>query len=69
MGKCALLEKARKSIEKTVSWFLWNCRKTIAHDTIQCLKNVVHYLNMKTPDILVGIIDLLICSSLKWDDV
>ena len=40
-------------------------RKNIAHETIQCLKNVVHYLNMKMPDILVEIIDLKLCSSLK----
>ena len=33
------------------------------------MKNVVHYLNMKMPDILVEIIDLQLCSSLKWDGV
>ena len=41
----------------------------ISHDKIQRLKNVVHYLNMKIPDILVEIIDLRFCSSLKWDGV
>ena len=40
-----------------------------AHDTIQCLENVLHYLNMKMPGILVEIIDLQICSSLKWDSL
>ena len=43
--------------------------KIIAHDTTQCLKNVVHYLNMKMPDILVGIIDFNLCSSIKLDGV
>ena len=38
-----------------------------AHDTIQWLKNVVHYLNMKMKDIFVEIIDLQLFSSLKWD--
>ena len=37
----------------------------IAHDTIQCLKNVVHYLDTKMIDILVEIIDLELISSLK----
>ena len=41
----------------------------MAPDKIQCLKNVVHNLNMKMPDILVEIIDLQLCSSLKWDGV
>ena len=57
MWKCALLKKARKSMVKTVSLFLWNRIKK-SHDTIQCLKNAVHYLNIKIPDVLVKIIDL-----------
>ena len=32
-------------------------------------ENVVHYLSMKIPDILVEIIEFQICSSLKWDGV
>ena len=43
--------------EKTSSWFSLEPFKN-AHDTIQCLKNVVHYLNMKIPDIFVEIIEL-----------
>ena len=38
-------------------------------DTLQCLKNVVHYLNIKIPDILVEIIDFKCSSSIKLDDV
>ena len=63
--------KKQKSISKNFKLIF---SKTVdlllfAHDTIQCLKNVVYYLNMKIPDILVGIIDLKLCSSLKWDGV
>ena len=32
-------------------------------------ENIVHYLNMKIPDIFFEIIDLKLCSSLKWDGV
>ena len=56
--------------EKTLSWFSLELLKTIiAHDTIQCLKNIVHYLSMKMPDILVEMIYLKPFSSLKWDGV
>ena len=51
--------------------FLWNSRKNkkikFAHGKIQCLKNVVHNLNMKNPDKLFEIIDLQLCCALKWD--
>ena len=59
--KICIIEKSKKiHSEKncklifsgTVEKFL-----KIAHDTIQCLKNAVHYLNMIMPDILVEIID------------
>ena len=66
MWKCALLKKARKSIAKNCKLiFSGAVDFCFAHDTIQCLKNVVHYLNMKMTDILVGIIDLQLCCSLK----
>ena len=39
------------------------------HDTIQWLKNVVHYLNIKMKGKSVEIIGLQLCSSLKWDGV
>ena len=62
MWKCALLEKARKSIAKKLEvdfcGTVENIYLKIAHDTIQCLKNVVDYLNMKMPDILVEMIYL-----------
>ena len=61
-----IIEKSRKSIAKKLEVnFIWNLGKRFSHNTIQCLKNVVHYLNMKIPDILVEIIDLQLCSSLK----
>ena len=59
MWKFALLEKAKKSIAKNCKLiFSGTVENKIAHDTIQCLKNVVHYLNMNIPYILVEIIDL-----------
>ena len=72
MWKCALLKNQENPKQKTVSWFFWNRFKEefiFAHGKIQCLKNVLHYLNMKIPDILVEIIDLQLWSSLKWDGV
>ena len=66
MWKCALLKKARKSIAKNCKLiFSGAVDFCFAHDTIQCLKNVVHYLNMKMLDILVEILDLKLFSSLK----
>ena len=66
---CIIEKKARKSIAKRLKVdFLWNRGKEkekLAHDTMQFLKNVVHYLNMKMPDILVEIIDLQPFSSIK----
>ena len=53
--KMRMIEKSKKILCVD---FLWNREKQIAHDTIQCLKNVVHYFNMKIPDILVVIIYL-----------
>ena len=59
MWKCALLKKARKSIAKNCKLiFSGTVEGKIAHNTIQCLKNVVYYLNMKMPDMSVEIIDL-----------
>ena len=55
--------------EITVSWFSLKPFKKIAHDTIQWMKIIVHYLNMKVRYILVEIIDLQLFSSLKWDGV
>ena len=70
MLKCALLKKSKKTLSKKncKSIFSKTVRK-MAHDTIQWLKNVVHYLNMKTKGKPVDIIDLQILSSLKWDGV
>ena len=60
-----IIEKSKKiHSEKNVSWFSMEPLKNV-HDTIQCLKNIVHYLNMKMPDLLVEIIDLQIFTSLK----
>ena len=69
MWKCALLKKERKSKAKKLSVdFLWNCRKVrikfcLRHNSMT--GNVIHYLNIKILDILVEIIDLQLCSSLK----
>ena len=41
----------------------------MAHDTIQWLKCVVHYLNMKMKVKSAEIINLQLCSSLKWEHV
>ena len=60
MLKYALLKKQEIQRVKTISWILSGTVKIkikIAHDTIQCLRKVVHYLNMKMPYILVEIID------------
>ena len=67
MRKCVLLKKARKSIAKNCKLVLPGTVKKYALDKIQCLENVAHYLNTKIPDILVEIIDLQLCSSLKCD--
>ena len=69
MWKCALLKKARKSIAK-------NCKLVFSGTVEKKLfwswhnsmpENVVHYLNMKMSDILVEIIYLKLCSSIKFD--
>ena len=73
MWKYVLLKKARKYIAKKNLNFIFSGtvekKDKYAHDSIQCLKNVVHYLNMKMQDILVEIIYLKLCSSLNWDGV
>ena len=58
-----MIEKSRKiNSKKTLSRFsLKLLKKGNAHDTIQRLKYVVHYLNMKMKEKLVDIIDLKIC--------
>ena len=73
INKCemCIIEKSKEiQSEKTLTWFLYNhyiiC---FAQYTVQCLKNVVQYLNMKMTDILVEIIESKFCSSLKWDGV
>ena len=58
MRKCALPKKARKSIAKNCKLIFSGTVEKNAHDTVQYLKNVVHYLNMKMSDRLVEIIDL-----------
>ena len=70
MRKFALLIKS-KTIHsgKTVSQFSLKPWKTIAHDTIKWLKNIVQYLNTKMKDVLVEVFDLQLFSSLKWDGV
>ena len=56
-------KKLKIHSEKNLSWFsLEPFKKIIAHNTIQCLKNFVHYLDMKMPDILVEIIYLKLFS-------
>ena len=58
--KMCMIENSKKSIVKNVKLISlepWKQEKN-CHDTIQCLKNVVHYLNMNIPYILVEIIDL-----------
>ena len=44
-------------------------KKNFAHDSIQYLENIVHYLNMTILDILVEIIDSKLLSSLIWEVV
>ena len=56
-----IIEKSKKILSKKnckLVFFETVKRTKIAHDKIQWMKNVVHYLNMKIPDILVEIIDL-----------
>ena len=69
--KIYIIEKSKKTnSEKTLSQFsikLQNKIIKLAHDTIQWLKCVLHYLNMKMKEKSVEIIDLKFGSSLKWD--
>ena len=67
-----IIKKSKKNYsEKTLSDFFGTVEKNwkLAHDTIQCLNFVVHYLNMKIKGKWVDIIDFKLCSSLKWDGV
>ena len=68
MWKCAVLNNQENPYQKSFKLTFSGTIdiKKYDHDTIQCLKNVVHDLNMKIPDILVKIIELVICTSLKW---
>ena len=68
--KIYIIEKSKKiNSEKTVSQFSLKPFKKMAHDAIQWLKNSVQYLNVKRKGKMVEIIDLKLCSSLKWDGV
>ena len=65
-------KKQKKHSEKTLSYSSLEPLKIIivfAHDTIQWLNYVIHYLNMKIKGTCVEIIDLKLCISLKWDGV
>ena len=61
---CIIEKNQEIHSKKTLTQFSLKLLKKY-HDTIQRLKNVVHYLNMKTKETLVEIIDLQLCSSLK----
>ena len=67
-------EKANNSIATKLQVnLLNNCgqklKSFLVHDTIQWLHCIIHYLNMKMKGKSVEIIDLQLCSSLKWDGV
>ena len=66
MWKCALLKKQENQEQKNCKSIFSETVLKMAHDTIQWLKNVMHYLNMKMKVKSVKIIDLKLCSSLKW---
>ena len=67
--KSCIIEKSKKTDSKNCKFiFSGTVEKNCSRHT-SMPKNVVHYLNIKFPDILVDIIDLQLCSSLKWDDV
>ena len=61
--KMCIIEKKNPWRKKFKLIFSGNVKKNL--DTLQCLINFVDYLNTKMKDILVEIIDLKICSSLK----
>ena len=64
-----IIEKSKKIHSKNnVGPFSFKPQKK-AHDTIQLLKNVVYYLNIKMKGKLVEILDLQLYCSLKWDGV
>ena len=67
MGMCIIEKSKEIHREKKCKLIFSGAVKKgkIAYDTIQCLKNIIHYLNMKMPDMLVEIIDLQFFSSLK----
>ena len=68
--KIYIIGKTKKiNIEKNCKSIFYkseqNNLKQLSHDTIQLLKCVVHYLNMKMKEKSVEIVDLQLCSSLK----
>ena len=65
MRKCALLKKVRKSIVKNCVLILSGTKEKNCSRNNSMPENAVHYLNMKIPYILVEIISLQLCSSLK----
>ena len=62
-------KKEKKSIAKQIKLIFSGTVETNWSRQNSMTENVVHYLNMKMPDISVSIIDLQLCSSLKWDGV
>ena len=52
-----IIEKSKKNIAKNFKLIFSGTDKNF-HDTIECLKNIVHYLNIKMPNILFDIIEL-----------
>ena len=64
-----IIEKSKKNVVKNCKLIFSGTveNKFSLHNSMP--ENVVQYLNMKTPDILVEIIYLKLCSSIKLDGV
>ena len=71
--KMCIIEKSKKNHgEKKIKLIFFETVEKndfFAHETIQWLNYVLHYLNMKIKGKWVEIMDLKFCSSLKWDGV
>ena len=66
IGKSKKIDSYKTGSQFSIKIVTNNKNKQLSHDTIQWLKCVVRYLNMKMKETSVKIIDLKFVSSLKW---